>query len=60
MYMYFFFAILFSIANMYLMIAPYFVSIHKKLLVDMIFFSFYDKSQYIQNNYESIQKMNQF
>lgn len=60
MYMYFFFAILFSIANMYLMIAPYFVSICKKLLVDMIFFSFYDKSQYIQNNYESIQKMNQF
>lgn len=60
MYMYFFFAILFSIANMYLMIAPYFVSIYKKLLVDMIFFSFYDKSQYIQNNYESIQKMNQF
>lgn len=60
MYMYFFLAILFSIANMYLMIAPYFVSIYKKLLVDMIFFSFYDKSQYIQNNYESIQKMNQF
>lgn len=41
MYMYFFFAILFSIANMYLMIAPYFVSIYKKLLVNMIFFSFY-------------------